>query len=264
MPARRSFRRPPSASWATSTSRSRPEGLSRRRDRLAPSARSNPTQRLLRQGRLPPHLRSRSPAGGPITIHNLYVPAGGDEPDPQINEKFAHKLAFHRRDEELARQGAMPRPRGASLVGDLNIAPLEHDVWSHKQLLKVVSHTPVETEGLAAHREQRRAGSTSCAGTCRRTRSSITWWSYRAPDWEAVEPRPQARPHLVTADLGAALDRDRILRRGARLAAAVRPRAGDRRASIRLKPVRSSCRERASSNSCGVSSSRMSAVERSA
>jgi hypothetical protein len=34
------------------------------------------------------------------------------------------------------------------LVGDLNIAPLEHDVWSHKQLLDVVSHTPVETAAL--------------------------------------------------------------------------------------------------------------------
>ena len=34
------------------------------------------------------------------------------------------------------------------LVGDLNIAPLERDVWSHRQLLKVVSHTPSETRGL--------------------------------------------------------------------------------------------------------------------
>ena len=33
---------------------------------------------------------------------------------------------------------------GSILVGDLNIAPMENDVWSHKQLLKVVSHTPVE------------------------------------------------------------------------------------------------------------------------
>ena len=34
------------------------------------------------------------------------------------------------------------------LVGDLNVAPLPTDVWSHKQLLKVVSHTPPETERL--------------------------------------------------------------------------------------------------------------------
>src|ERR1035437_3231809 len=29
-----------------------------------------------------------------LEIHNFYVPAGGDEPDPAINDKFAHKLAF--------------------------------------------------------------------------------------------------------------------------------------------------------------------------
>ena len=29
-----------------------------------------------------------------IRIDNLYVPAGGDEPDPVKNVKFAHKLAF--------------------------------------------------------------------------------------------------------------------------------------------------------------------------
>src|SRR5712691_4226223 len=30
----------------------------------------------------------------PITLHNFYVPAGGDVPDPEINRKFAHKLDF--------------------------------------------------------------------------------------------------------------------------------------------------------------------------
>ena len=30
----------------------------------------------------------------PITVHNFYVPAGGDIPDPAVNPKFAHKLAF--------------------------------------------------------------------------------------------------------------------------------------------------------------------------
>ena len=72
------------------------------------------------------------------TLHNFYVPAGGDEPDPEINEKFAHKLAFL--DEMRGCAGMHPRrPARAILVGDLNVAPLEHDVWSHKQLLKVVS-----------------------------------------------------------------------------------------------------------------------------
>src|SRR5437588_12369735 len=30
----------------------------------------------------------------PLTLHNFYVPAGGDLPDPSLNAKFAHKLSF--------------------------------------------------------------------------------------------------------------------------------------------------------------------------
>lgn len=74
-----------------------------------------------------------------IRVHNLYVPAGGDEPDPDINVKFRHKLDFI---EEMRAMRASGEPGVSSiLVGDLNIAPFEHDVWSHKQLLKIVSHT---------------------------------------------------------------------------------------------------------------------------
>ncbi len=32
--------------------------------------------------------------GAPLSIHNFYVPAGGDEPDRSINEKFGHKMDF--------------------------------------------------------------------------------------------------------------------------------------------------------------------------
>lgn len=32
--------------------------------------------------------------GGKVRIHNFYVPAGGDVPDPKVNDKFAHKLQF--------------------------------------------------------------------------------------------------------------------------------------------------------------------------
>src|SRR5688500_6593788 len=89
-------------------------------------------------------------AGRPITIHNLYVPAGGDEPDPQVNPKFAHKLSFL---EEMRGCMAELAAPGSVLVGDLNVAPLESDVWSHRQLLRVVSHTPVETERLERARK---------------------------------------------------------------------------------------------------------------
>src|SRR5262249_9014350 len=86
-------------------------------------------------------LGERAKLRDPITLHNFYVPAGGDEPDPEINPKFGHKLSFldEMRDHLKLRPG---KTEHAILVGDLNVAPLEHDVWSHKQMLKVVSHTP--------------------------------------------------------------------------------------------------------------------------
>ena len=67
----------------------------------------------------------------PLTIHNYYVPAGGDEPDPEINPKFAHKLAFL--DELRDCPHMLPaREQRSIVVGDLNVAPLECDVWNHK------------------------------------------------------------------------------------------------------------------------------------
>ena len=82
---------------------------------------------------------------GPVRVHNFYVPAGGDEADVEKNPKFDHKLKFLEQMKNLhCDAGDTP----SILVGDLNIAPDEMDVWSHKQLLKVVSHTPVETDGL--------------------------------------------------------------------------------------------------------------------
>jgi exodeoxyribonuclease III len=121
----------------------------------------------------------------PITVHNFYVPAGGDLPDPALNSKFAHKLAFL--DEMQA--AAMLRPAAAEraiLVGDLNVAPLEHDVWSHKQMLRVVSHTPIECEKL---NHARTAGGwiDSMRVHTPEPAKLYTWWSYRAPDWERAD-----------------------------------------------------------------------------
>jgi exodeoxyribonuclease-3 len=130
-------------------------------------------------------LGERAGLRDPVSLHNFYVPAGGDEPDPQINPKFAHKLRFldeMRAHPELACNGKSR----AILLGDLNVAPLEHDVWSHKQLLRVVSHTPIECEKLT--------GILSAGGWVDAMRAFVpvptklfTWWSYRAPDWAAVD-----------------------------------------------------------------------------
>jgi len=118
---------------------------------------------------------------GGIELHNLYIPAGGDIPDPAANRKFAHKLQFL---DEVATWFAAERSatRPMILVGDLNIAPLETDVWSHKQLLDVVSHTPIEVAKLAALQNS--------AAFIDAVRAFIppedrlySWWSYRARDW---------------------------------------------------------------------------------
>ncbi|MEN6541459.1 exodeoxyribonuclease III [Parvibaculum sp.] len=123
---------------------------------------------------------------GGMTLHNFYVPAGGDEPDPEINEKFAHKLAFMREMTEWYGGMKKKSENRMVLVGDLNVAPLEHDVWSHKQLLKVVSHTPVEVELM-----KEIIASHDWVDVMRRfvpeTEKLYSWWSYRAKDWDAAD-----------------------------------------------------------------------------
>jgi exodeoxyribonuclease-3 len=130
-------------------------------------------------------LGERAGLRDPVTVHNFYVPAGGDEPDPQINPKFAHKLGFL--DEMRERIELRPtRDQRSILVGDLNVAPLEHDVWSHKQLIRIVSHTPIECEKLVA---TQRAG--DWVDVMRRhvpePTKLYTWWSYRSPDWASAD-----------------------------------------------------------------------------
>ncbi len=130
-------------------------------------------------------LGERAGLRDPVTLHNFYVPAGGDIPDPKLNPKFAHKLSFL---DEL-RDCASLRCDGKSraiLVGDLNVAPLEHDVWSHKQMLRVVSHTPVECEKLVALQQ---AGNwlDAMRHFVPEPAKLYTWWSYRAPDWKTAD-----------------------------------------------------------------------------
>jgi exodeoxyribonuclease-3 len=121
----------------------------------------------------------------PLVLHNFYVPAGGDIPDPALNPKFLHKLSFL--DEMKACEPLHPL-EGARhiLVGDLNVAPHEHDVWSHKQLVKVVSHTPIECEKLLAVQS---AGNWIDVARERipLTEKVYTWWSYRAADWTLAD-----------------------------------------------------------------------------
>ena len=140
--------------------------------------------------------------GDGLQVHIFYVPAGGDEPDPDVNDKFRHKLDFL---EEMRAWGRDLSERDAVLVGDLNVAPLPTDVWSHKQLLKIVSHTPVETDALDAVAQD--GGWTDLV---RRTtppeEKLFSWWSYRSRDWTKND-RGRRLDHIWGQ--GAAADRFR-------------------------------------------------------
>ena len=149
------------------------------------------------------HVGVRLPNG--LRLENVYVPAGGDVPDRDANPKFGQKLDFLER--MIAWSDALSGP--TLLVGDFNIAPLESDVWSHKALLDVVSHTPVEVETLA-----RLQASNDWVDLGRHfvpaPERLYTWWSYRAKDWLASDRgrrldhmwaspalAPHARSHTV-------------------------------------------------------------------
>ncbi|NNC01218.1 exodeoxyribonuclease III, partial [Corallococcus exiguus] len=126
-----------------------------------------------------------------------------DIPDPSLNEKFRHKLQFL---SEVRSWGDTSKPTGAPaiLVGDLNVAPLEHDVWSHKQLLDVVSHTPVETTALEDLRGE--AGWIDAMRHLRPEPEKIySWWSYRSPDWAAANKGRRLDHIWLSGDLAGTL-----------------------------------------------------------
>jgi len=151
------------------------------------------------------HIAGRLENG--VTIHNFYVPAGGDVADRAVNVKFAQKLDYLTDMRDFFGEN---RPEKSILVGDLNIAPREDDVWSHKQLLKVVSHTPVEVDHLGAAMD--------AGGWCDVTRADIpegqlySWWSYRARDWAAADKGRRLDHVWASADIAASGHSSRILR----------------------------------------------------
>jgi exodeoxyribonuclease-3 len=151
------------------------------------------------------HVAARMENG--TVIHNFYVPAGGDVPDREVNVKFGQKLDYLA---EMRDWFGADRPQKAILVGDLNIAPLEEDVWDHKKMLKVVSHTPVEVEALGATQD--------AGGWVDVTRRDLpegklySWWSYRAKDWDAADKGRRLDHVWATPDIAGAAHSSRILR----------------------------------------------------
>ena len=151
------------------------------------------------------HVAARLENG--VTIHNCYVPAGGDIPDRAQNEKFGQKLDFLT---DMRNHFRNERPVRSILVGDLNIAPREDDVWDHKKLLKIVSHTPIE---VAHFHDVMQAGDWVDV-----TRADIptgklySWWSYRSPDWETADKGRRLDHIWASRDIAQAAHSSRLLR----------------------------------------------------
>ncbi|QFT76575.1 exodeoxyribonuclease III [Erythrobacter sp. THAF29] len=144
--------------------------------------------------------------GKGMIVENVYVPAGGDVPDREVNAKFGQKLDFLERMTRWA--DAVDKP--TLIVGDFNIAPLESDVWSHKQLLKVVSHTPIEVETLQRFKDAH--GWTDIGREhIRDPERYYSWWSYRSPDWRKND-RGRRLDHMwASPDLARQATAHRIL-----------------------------------------------------
>ena len=145
------------------------------------------------------HVGARLDCG--IRIENVYVPAGGDIPDRTVNSKFGQKLDFIERMTRWSESLNEP----TIILGDFNVAPLECDVWSHKALINVVSHTPIEVEAL-----DRLQLAHDWIDIGRRfipaPERCFTWWSYRSPDWtkndrgrrlDHMWASPELADHLV-------------------------------------------------------------------
>ena len=135
------------------------------------------------------------------------MPAGGDVPDREKNEKFGQKLDYLIKLRDIFRAD---KPQRAILVGDLNIAPREDDVWDHKRLLKIVSHTPIEVEHFNNVMD---AGDWMDV-----TRQDIpkgllySWWSYRAKDWDDADKGRRLDHVWATEDIAASAPSSRVLR----------------------------------------------------
>ena len=145
--------------------------------------------------------------GPGLIIENVYIPAGGDIPDRTLNPKFGQKLDFLGRMTRWSE--ALDRP--TLLVGDFNVAPLDCDVYDHRALRKVVSHTAIEIATLAGLRDAH-----GWVDLGRRfipaPQRNYSWWSYRSfwrqkdqgrrldHMWASPELAPQAREHRIVED----------------------------------------------------------------
>jgi exodeoxyribonuclease-3 len=144
------------------------------------------------------HARCVSAKVAGVEIQNFYIPAGGDIPDRAVNPKFDHKLDFY---EKLTAEMSRRDPKAPlAIVGDLNVAPGEHDVWNHKYMSRIVSHTPVEIEALEGLKASLGFIDLPRAQTPE-PEKMFSWWSYRAADFRMSNRGLRLDHILVTPGL---------------------------------------------------------------
>ena len=122
-------------------------------------------------------------------ILSVYVPAGGDIPDPHVNPKFKHKLLFLDELNQL-----LKTKKKIIVCGDLNVAPYKDDVWSHKSLINVVSHTEIEREKLKKILEDCNLID-AVRYFVNPPQNIYTWWSYRSPNYK-INNRGRRLDHI--------------------------------------------------------------------
>ena len=128
-------------------------------------------------------------------------------PDREANAKFDHKLDFY---EKLTAELTARDPKAPlAIVGDLNVAPGEFDVWNHRYMSKVVSHTPVEIEAFCAL-EASLGFIDLMREAAPEPEKLASWWSYRAQDFRQSARGLRLDHILVTPGL-----RDAAFRLGA-------------------------------------------------
>ncbi|MSO98184.1 MAG: exodeoxyribonuclease III [Rhodospirillaceae bacterium] len=165
------------------------------------------TRRLKNDGR---HISAVvAPANGEaVSVHSLYVPAGGEAPDPRINDKFADKLKFidDTADYFAGEFGFRDR---VVLTGDLNIAPLPSDVWDHHKMQKRIGHTDYDIAAL--DRLRRSLNWTDAVREIIPPDDPVfTWWSYRQSEFKVdskgwrldhIWVSPGLKDHIASAEV---------------------------------------------------------------
>jgi exodeoxyribonuclease-3 len=119
-----------------------------------------------------------------ITVHSIYVPAGGHIADRSLNPKFDHKLKFVDAIADFF-AGHHGLSDAAVVAGDFNIAPLPTDVWDHGRMSRMVTHTPIEIAAL--ERMKRALYFIDALREVHPAENPVfTWWSYRIADWQGA------------------------------------------------------------------------------